>query len=56
MLKQSMPEHAVILLQACAHNPTGVDPTPEQWREISKAVKVTLFHSYLMFRVIQLQK
>jgi aspartate aminotransferase, mitochondrial len=35
----SMPEHAVILLQACAHNPTGVDPTPEQWREISKAVK-----------------
>jgi len=35
----NMPEHAVILLQACAHNPTGVDPTPEQWREISKAVK-----------------
>jgi aspartate/tyrosine/aromatic aminotransferase len=21
---------------ACAHNPTGVDPTPEQWSQISK--------------------
>ena len=27
------------MLQACAHNPTGVDPTPEQWKEISKVVK-----------------
>ena len=23
---------STILLHACAHNPTGVDPTPEQWR------------------------
>lgn len=34
-----IPEHAVILLQACAHNPTGVDPSKEQWNEISKVVK-----------------
>jgi aspartate aminotransferase len=34
-----IPEHSVILIQACAHNPTGVDPTPEQWKEISQAVK-----------------
>jgi aspartate aminotransferase, cytoplasmic len=26
----------VILLHACAHNPTGVDPTREQWKEIAK--------------------
>jgi aspartate aminotransferase len=26
------------LLHACAHNPTGVDPTPEQWAEISAIV------------------
>lgn len=26
------------LLHACAHNPTGVDPTPEQWKQISKAM------------------
>lgn len=30
---------AVVLLHSCAHNPTGVDPTAEQWAEISKAVK-----------------
>jgi len=29
----------VILLQACAHNPTGVDPTQEQWKEICKLVQ-----------------
>jgi len=23
---------AVVVLHACAHNPTGVDPTPDQWR------------------------
>jgi len=34
-----IPEKSVILLQACAHNPTGVDPTKEQWQEISRVVK-----------------
>ena len=29
----------VVLLHACAHNPTGVDPTPEQWKEISTVMK-----------------
>ncbi|KAM7189521.1 aspartate aminotransferase, cytoplasmic [Rhypophila sp. PSN 637] len=29
------PDHSIILLHACAHNPTGVDPTPEQWREVA---------------------
>lgn len=28
-----------MLLHACAHNPTGVDPTPAQWKEISHIVK-----------------
>ena len=32
-------ENSVILLHACAHNPTGVDPKPDQWKEISKVVK-----------------
>ncbi|KAK9477580.1 aspartate aminotransferase [Lipomyces japonicus] len=35
----SAPEKSIILLHACAHNPTGVDPTPAQWREISKVAK-----------------
>eukprot|EP00486_Rosalina_sp_Unknown_P005467 CAMPEP_0201565702 /NCGR_PEP_ID=MMETSP0190_2-20130828/5022_1 /ASSEMBLY_ACC=CAM_ASM_000263 /TAXON_ID=37353 /ORGANISM="Rosalina sp." /LENGTH=105 /DNA_ID=CAMNT_0047983511 /DNA_START=1 /DNA_END=314 /DNA_ORIENTATION=- len=29
----------VILLHACAHNPTGVDPTPEQWGQIRAVMK-----------------
>lgn len=27
------------MLHACAHNPTGVDPTPEQWAELSALIK-----------------
>lgn len=36
---KNMPRGATILLHACAHNPTGVDPTPEQWAEISQVCK-----------------
>uniref|UniRef100_A0A4W5PDZ4 Aspartate aminotransferase n=1 Tax=Hucho hucho TaxID=62062 RepID=A0A4W5PDZ4_9TELE len=34
-----IPEKSVIMLHACAHNPTGVDPRPEQWKEIANLVK-----------------
>lgn len=30
---------SLLLLHACAHNPTGVDPTPDQWKAISEVVK-----------------
>jgi aspartate aminotransferase, mitochondrial len=33
------PSKSVILLHVCAHNPTGVDPTQEQWKEIAKVCK-----------------
>jgi len=33
------PDGSVFLLHACAHNPTGVDPTMEQWKEISQVMK-----------------
>ncbi len=36
---QKAPSGSVFLLHACAHNPTGVDPTPDQWRAISKLMK-----------------
>ncbi|XP_021962941.1 aspartate aminotransferase, mitochondrial [Folsomia candida] len=36
---RKIPENSIILLHACAHNPTGVDPKPEQWAEISKLIK-----------------
>lgn len=32
------PRGATVLLHACAHNPTGVDPDAEAWGEISAAV------------------
>ena len=28
------PPGAIVLLHACAHNPTGVDPTQDQWKGI----------------------
>ena len=33
------PEGSIILLHACAHNPTGVDPTREQWKEIASLIR-----------------
>lgn len=33
------PDHSIILLHACAHNPTGVDPTQEQWKELAVLLK-----------------
>lgn len=31
---QAMPNGSIVLLHTCCHNPTGSDPTPEQWQEI----------------------
>ena len=31
-------EGNVILLHACAHNPTGVDPTLENWKAIAQVM------------------
>lgn len=36
---KAMPRGSIILLHACAHNPTGVDPTEGQWVAIAEAVK-----------------
>lgn len=33
---ESAPEASVFLLHACAHNPTGVDPTRDQWKKIAE--------------------
>ena len=35
---EAAPDGSVFLLHACAHNPTGVDPSDEQWGAISKAI------------------
>ncbi|KAI2468842.1 aspartate aminotransferase [Annulohypoxylon bovei var. microspora] len=36
---KAAPKGSLFLFHACAHNPTGVDPTPEQWKQISAVVK-----------------
>lgn len=36
---QSSPKGSWFLLHACAHNPTGYDPTKEQWRILSNDIK-----------------
>ncbi|RKP20874.1 putative aspartate aminotransferase [Rozella allomycis CSF55] len=36
---KAFPERSVILLHACAHNPTGVDPSKSQWEEIANTIK-----------------
>jgi aspartate aminotransferase len=36
---KNAPERSVILLHMCAHNPTGMDPTHEQWKEVAKIIR-----------------
>jgi len=36
---KAAPEKSVIMLHACAHNPTGVDPTQDQWKQIAQVCK-----------------
>ena len=35
---RAVPAGDVVLLHGCCHNPTGIDPTPEQWAVIADAV------------------
>ncbi|KAI9783046.1 MAG: aspartate transaminase aat1 [Candelina submexicana] len=36
---KAAPKGSMFLLHACAHNPTGIDPTEAQWAQISDIVK-----------------
>lgn len=36
---KNAPEGAVIILHACAHNPTGCDPTKEQWVKLADVIE-----------------
>jgi len=35
-----VPRKSIILLHACAHNPTGQDPTLDQWKELEQYIKI----------------
>ena len=36
---RAAPKGSVFILHTVAHNPTGVDPTPEQWKSISEVCR-----------------
>ncbi|KAK3845640.1 MAG: aspartate aminotransferase [Linnemannia gamsii] len=36
---EAAPSGSIFLLHPCAHNPTGVDPTPDQWKQIADVMK-----------------
>ncbi|CDR45088.1 CYFA0S16e01970g1_1 [Cyberlindnera fabianii] len=36
---KAAPNGSIFLLHSCAHNPTGLDPTQEQWKQILAALK-----------------
>jgi aromatic-amino-acid transaminase len=36
---EAMPAGSIVVLHACCHNPTGVDPTPAQWSAILDIVR-----------------
>ncbi|KAL6892074.1 aspartate aminotransferase [Trichoderma evansii] len=43
---EGLPPRSVILLQTAAHNPTGCDPTPEQWQEL---IQIFVARNYFAF-------
>lgn len=34
----ALPDQSIIVLHACCHNPTGIDPTTEQWQRIAELI------------------
>ncbi|OAX42061.1 PLP-dependent transferase [Rhizopogon vinicolor AM-OR11-026] len=43
---QSAAPRSVFLLHACAHNPTGVDPTRDQWKQIAEVMMVKNHYAF----------
>jgi aromatic-amino-acid transaminase len=44
---ETMPPGTIVVLHACCHNPTGVDPTPAQWDEIIAMVRARALVPFL---------
>lgn len=44
---QRMPAGAIVVLHACCHNPTGVDPNDEQWGRIIEVVRTRALLPFL---------
>ncbi|VDN82454.1 unnamed protein product [Brugia pahangi] len=46
---ETAPENAVVVLHGCAHNPTGMDPTRDQWKQIAEVFKACRRHLFPFF-------
>ena len=44
---QKLPPGTIVVLHACCHNPTGLDPTPAQWQQIREVVKTARLVPFL---------
>jgi aromatic-amino-acid transaminase len=44
---QKLPAGAIVVLHACCHNPTGVDPNDEQWGRIIEVVRARALLPFL---------
>lgn len=36
---EALPEQTIVILHACCHNPTGIDPKPKQWQQIARIIQ-----------------
>jgi len=36
---RALPARSIVVLHACCHNPTGVDPTPQQWQQVASVLQ-----------------
>ncbi len=44
---QVLPEHSIVLLHACCHNPTGVDLSTAQWAELIPVIRARRLIPYV---------
>ena len=51
---KNAPPYSVVLFHACAHNPTGIDPTPEQWKMIAQVKCISIYIAFFIHFVFLL--
>lgn len=44
---EHLPSHSIVILHPCCHNPTGMDLTPEQWKQLLPVFKERSLIAYL---------
>ncbi|WFB35391.1 aspartate/tyrosine/aromatic aminotransferase [Kiritimatiellota bacterium B12222] len=45
----TIPSEDIVLLHVCCHNPTGIDPTQEQWEKIAEVAEVAGWFPFFDF-------